>query len=89
MIVNDSTGAPLDITSATFSGQVRSRKLRSGRLLAEMTFEITDALAGEFTVSMDDTTTSKLDRDGYYDIWVLVGILRSKSYKAECYSTLL
>jgi hypothetical protein len=64
----DPTGAPIDITGYEVHGEIRSKKTGDSRLLATISFEITDAPAGEFTGEMSATDTSAIDRSGYYDV---------------------
>lgn len=64
--------SPVDITNATFAGQIRVRQHRSAPLLADMSFEVTDGPNGKFTASLDESATSQLTSDGYYDISVRV-----------------
>lgn len=70
MSYTDSEGVPVDVASAQFSAEVRSRKRRQGKLLAEITCTVTNGAAGQFTASMDSAVTSAIEEPGYYDVWV-------------------
>lgn len=59
-------GDPVNLTGCTFAGQIRRTK-SSSAIIASLTFTVTDAAAGEVTVSLDKSLTSLLTASRY--VW--------------------
>lgn len=58
-------GDPYDITSHVFSGQIKEKN--KSTKIAEMTFDITDAAAGELTVTLTAEESAKLNGKKVYE----------------------
>lgn len=66
-------GAPVDLTSATITSQIR-RTADSATVTETFTVTKTNAAAGEITLSLSDTETALIKPGAYvYDLQVVIG----------------
>ena len=63
---NDDTGAPININSYTFQGEIRPTPGDATSNPAEFDIEKTDAAGGEIQLSLTDGVTGNLTGEKYY-----------------------
>lgn len=67
----DSDGVVIDLSTFTFQGQIRATADETSTLIADMTFDVTDAATGIIIAEIDDSARSIDASDGeqlYFDI---------------------
>lgn len=70
---SDDEGTPFNLTGYTAKSQIRTGTAANADLIAEFTAEVTDAAAGEITLTLLHTVTEDLTRGGVWDLQIADG----------------